>query len=37
MMDFARGVVDSRMVLMYVSNTAWFLFASTKVVESRRA
>lgn len=37
MMDFARGIVDSRMVVMYVSNAAWFLFATIKVVESNRA
>jgi ABC-2 type transport system permease protein len=36
MMDFARGIVDSRMVVMYVSNAAWFLFATIKVVESKR-
>jgi ABC-2 type transport system permease protein len=36
MMDFARGIVDSRMVVMYVSNAAWFLFATIKMVESRR-
>jgi ABC-2 type transport system permease protein len=36
MMDFARGVVDSRMVVMYVSNAAWCLFATIKVVESKR-
>lgn len=36
MMDFARGIVDSRMVVMYLGNTAWFLFVSVKVVESKR-
>lgn len=36
MMDFARGIVDSRMVVMYVCNAAWFLFATIKVVESNR-
>ncbi|VGO14550.1 hypothetical protein PDESU_03113 [Pontiella desulfatans] len=37
MMDFARGIVDSRIVIMYLSYAVWFLFAATKVVESRRA
>jgi ABC-2 type transport system permease protein len=36
MMDFARGIVDSRMVVMYLGNAAWFLFAAIKVVESKR-
>lgn len=37
MMDFARGVVDSRVVLFYILYTAWFLFAAVRVVEARRA
>jgi ABC-2 type transport system permease protein len=37
MMDFSRGIVDSRIVVMYVSHAALFLFAATKVVEGRRA
>jgi ABC-2 type transport system permease protein len=36
MMDFARGVMDSRVVVMYVTHAAWFLFAAIRVVESRR-
>jgi len=36
MMDFARGVVDSRIVVMYLTHTAWFLFAAVKIVESKR-
>ena len=36
MMDFSRGVVDSRMVLMYVCNSAWILFVSVKVLEAKR-
>lgn len=36
MMDFSRGVVDSRMVLMYLCNSAWVLFVSIKVVEAKR-
>lgn len=37
MMDFARGSVDSRVFVMYLAYTAWFLFAAVKVVESKRA
>ena len=34
--DFARGVVDTRHVVFYLSVTAFFLFLTLKVVESRR-
>ena len=37
MLDFARGVVDSRTVVLYLSCSAWFLFAAVKVVETKRA
>jgi len=36
MKDFARGVVDSRPVVFYLSFTIFFLFLTLKVVESRR-
>lgn len=36
MMDFSRGIVDSRMVMMYLCNCAWILFVSIKVVEAKR-
>jgi ABC-2 type transport system permease protein len=36
MRDFARGIVDSRPVVLYLSLTAFFLFLSWKSVESRR-
>jgi ABC-2 type transport system permease protein len=36
MNDFARGVVDTRAVLFYVSLTFFFLFLTLRVVESRR-
>ena len=36
MMDFARGIVDSRIVVMYLTHAAWFLFAAVRVVESKR-
>ncbi len=36
MEDFARGVVDTRAVVFYLSFTAFFLFLTLRVVESRR-
>jgi hypothetical protein len=36
MNDFARGVVDTRAVVFYVSLTFFFLFLTLRVVESRR-
>lgn len=36
MHDFARGVIDSRPVVLYVSLTLFFLFLTLRVVESRR-
>jgi len=36
MHDFARGAVDTRTVLFYVSLTLLFLFLTLRVVESRR-
>ncbi len=36
MHDFARGIVDTRPVLLYLSLTALFLFLTLRVVESRR-
>jgi ABC-2 type transport system permease protein len=36
MKDFARGSVDTRAVVFYLSATAMFLFLTLKVVESRR-
>ncbi len=37
LMDFARGIIDSRIVVLYVAYAAWFLFATVKVVEGKRA
>ena len=37
MLDFARGIVDSRIMALYLSFTAWILYASVRVVETRRA
>lgn len=37
MLDFARGIVDSRIVIMYLTHTAWFIFATVRIVESKRA
>ena len=36
MHDFARGVVDTRAVALYLSLTLFFLFLTLRVVESRR-
>ena len=36
MEDFARGVVDTRAVVFYLSFTAFFLFLTLRMVESRR-
>ncbi len=36
MQDFARGVVDTRPVIFYVSLTGLFLFLTLRVVDSRR-
>ncbi|HWW02021.1 MAG TPA: ABC transporter permease [Candidatus Acidoferrum sp.] len=36
MHDFARGVVDTRAVILYLSLTLLFLFMTLRVVESRR-
>ena len=36
MHDFARGVVDTRAVIFYVTMTLFFLFLTLRVVESRR-
>lgn len=36
MQEFVRGVVDTRYVVFYLSGTAFFLFLTVKVVESRR-
>jgi hypothetical protein len=36
MRDFARGVMDTRPVVLLVSLTSFFLFLTLRVVESRR-
>jgi ABC-2 type transport system permease protein len=36
MHDFARGVVDSRAVVLYASLSLFFLFLTLRVIESRR-
>ena len=36
MHDFARGIVDTRSVVLYVSLTFFFLFLTLRAVESRR-
>jgi ABC-2 type transport system permease protein len=34
--DFARGIVDLRPIVLYLSATIWALFVTTRVVESRK-
>jgi ABC-2 type transport system permease protein len=36
MEDFERGIVDVRPLVFYLSGTALVLFATTRVVESRK-
>jgi ABC-2 type transport system permease protein len=36
MLDFTRGIIDTRTVLFYASATFFFLFLTLRVVESRR-
>lgn len=36
LMEAARGVFDSRSLVLYISATAFFLFATVKAVEARR-
>jgi len=36
MHDFARGIVDTRSVVLYLSLTLFFLFLTLRIVESRR-
>jgi len=36
METFARGIVDVRTIVLYVSGTLWMLFVTTRVVESRK-
>lgn len=36
MMDYARGVIDTRSVVLYVSSTLLMLMVTTRVLESRR-
>ncbi len=36
LLDFARGIVDTRAIAFYLINTAWLLWATTIAVESRQ-
>jgi ABC-2 type transport system permease protein len=36
MHDFARGIIDTRPMILYVSLTLFFLFVTLRIVESRR-
>jgi len=34
--DFARGTIDTRAVVFYLSTTVFLLFVAVRVLESRR-
>ncbi len=36
LLDFARGVVDTRPIAFYLINTAWLLWATVRMTEARR-
>lgn len=36
MMDFSRGLIDTRPIILYVSGIAFMLFLTVKIVESRK-
>jgi ABC-2 type transport system permease protein len=36
MRDFARGVIDTRQIVFYLTLSGFFLFLTYRVVESRR-
>ena len=36
MLDFARGILDSRTIVMYLCNSAWFLFVAIRIIEAKR-
>ena len=36
MHDFARGIIDTRAIILYVTLTLFFLFLTMRIVESRR-
>ncbi len=36
LLDFSRGMIDSRTVVIYLSHAAWFLFATVRMVELKR-
>jgi ABC-2 type transport system permease protein len=36
MMEFSRGTIDTRPIVLYVTGTAFFLFSATRILESRQ-
>ena len=36
MLDFTRGIIDTRVIIFYLSATFFFLFLTLRVIESRR-
>ena len=36
MLDFSRGVIDSRVVLLYLGNSVWMIYAAIRIMEWKR-
>jgi len=36
MLDFSRGVIDSRVVLLYLGNSIWLIFTAIRILEWKR-
>lgn len=37
MLDFSRGIIDSRVVLLYVGNSIWLLYTAVRILEWKRS
>ena len=37
MLDFSRGVIDSRVVLLYLGNSVWIIYTSIRILEWKRS
>ena len=37
MLDFSRGVIDSRVVLLYLGNSVWLIYTSIRILEWKRS
>ena len=36
MLDFSRGVIDSRVVLLYLGNSVWLIYTAIRILEWKR-